>query len=101
MRIESTVGRPGSARPWRHRDMGGRGNRSGIMSSAVSETHTSTLFFVDDLVYKRKKPLDLGFSDFRDRHARLAACREEVRLNRRLAPDVYLGVAGVIGVDGQ
>lgn len=71
------------------------------MRAAVAETHTSTLFFVDDLVYKRKKPLDLGFSDFRDRAARLAACHEEVRLNRRLSPDVYLGVADVLDVAGR
>lgn len=71
------------------------------MSASVVETHSSTLFFVDGLVYKRKKPLDLGFSDFRTREARLAGCREEVRLNRRLSSDVYLGVADVIGTDGR
>ena len=62
------------------------------LPAAVSETHASTLLFVDDRVYKRKKPLDLGFLDFRDRAARRTACEDEVRLNRRLAPDVYLGV---------
>lgn len=71
------------------------------MSASVVETHTSTLFFVDDLVYKRKRPLDLGFSDFRTLAARLAGCRDEVRLNRRLSPDVYLGVADVTGADGR
>jgi aminoglycoside phosphotransferase family enzyme/predicted kinase len=70
------------------------------VTTTVVETHTSTLFFVDDLVYKRKKPLDLGFCDFRTRASRRAACHEEVRLNRRLAPDVYLGVADVLGPDG-
>lgn len=70
------------------------------MSASVVETHSSTLFFVDGLVYKRKKPLDLGFSDFRTREARLADCWEEVRLNRRLSSDVYLGVADIVGVDG-
>ena len=57
------------------------------------ETHISTLFFVDDLVYKRKKPIRTGFLDFTDVAARRAACHREVELNRRLAPDVYLGVA--------
>ena len=71
------------------------------MSASVVETHSSTLFFVDGLVYKRKKPLDLGFSDFRTREARLVGCREEVRLNRRLTSDVYLGVADVVGTDGR
>ena len=72
-----------------------------MLTASVVETHSSTLFFVDDRVYKRKRPLDLGFSDFRSREARLAGCRDEVRLNRRLSPDVYLGVADVIGPDGQ
>ena len=70
------------------------------MTAAVVETHSSTLFFVDDRVYKRKRPLNLGFSDFRTQEARLAGCREEVRLNRRLSPDVYLGVADVVGPGG-
>ncbi len=63
--------------------------------ATVAETHISTLFFVDDLVLKRKKPVLTGFVDFRDAASRLAACRREVELNRRLAPDVYLGVADV------
>lgn len=65
------------------------------------ETHISTLFFVDGLVYKRKKPVNLGFADFREIESRHAACREEVRLNARMSPDVYLGVAEVRGVDGE
>ena len=64
------------------------------------ETHISTLFFVDGLVYKRKKAVDLGFADFRSLDSRRAACLEEVRLNARLSPDVYLGVAEVRDVDG-
>lgn len=70
------------------------------MSARVVETHTSTLLFLDGQVLKRKKPLDLGFADFRTLAAREAACEQEVRLNRRLAPDVYLGTATVLGVDG-
>jgi aminoglycoside phosphotransferase family enzyme/predicted kinase len=71
------------------------------VNASVVETHSSTLFFIDGRVYKRKKPLDLGFSDFRTREARLTGCQEEVRLNRRLSPDVYLGVADLVGTDGQ
>ncbi len=71
------------------------------MTSRVVETHTATLFFTDGLVYKRKKALDLGFLDFRTVAARRRACEEEVRLNRRLAADVYLGVAEVRDVDGS
>ncbi|SDI73797.1 hypothetical protein SAMN05444695_110142 [Rhodococcus triatomae] len=68
---------------------------------ALRETHTSVLFFVGDRVHKMKKPLDLGFLDNRDRATREAACHREVALNRRLAPDVYLGVADVSGPDGR
>jgi hypothetical protein len=52
-------------------------------------------------VYKIKKPVDLGFLDFRTRDARSAACHREADLNGRFAPDVYLGVADVIGPDGE
>ena len=62
------------------------------MSASVVETHSSRLFFVDDLVCKQRRALDLGFCDFRTRVARLVGCREEVRLNQRPSPDVYLGV---------
>jgi hypothetical protein len=63
------------------------------------ETHSAILDFADGVVRKRKKPLDLGFVDFRTVAARLAACEEEVRLNRRMAPDVYLGVESAGGDD--
>nr|CTQ98967.1 Uncharacterized protein Mb2027c [Kibdelosporangium sp. MJ126-NF4] len=53
-----------------------------------------------DRAYKLKKPVDMGFLDFTTRAARLAACQREVELNRRLAPDVYLGVADIVGPDG-
>ena len=64
------------------------------------ETHISTLFFVGDRVYKMKKPVSMGFLDFTTRTAREQACHREVELNRRLAPDVYLGVADV-SVSGE
>lgn len=69
--------------------------------AAVAETHSGVVFFTGDRAYKLKKPIDLGFLDFRERAARQAACHREVELNRRLAPDVYLGVADVLGPDGQ
>jgi aminoglycoside phosphotransferase family enzyme/predicted kinase len=67
----------------------------------VAETHVSLLFFVGDRVYKLKKPVKLDFLDFSTRSRREAACRREVELNRRLAPDVYLGVSDVSGTDGK
>ncbi len=69
--------------------------------AAVRETHTGVVFFVGDRAYKLKKPVHYGFVDFRSREARLAACRREVELNRRLAPDVYLGVADVLDAGGR
>ncbi len=65
-------------------------------SARVVETHISVLFFVDDKVYKLRKPVQFGFLDFRDREERRTDCEREVVLNRRLAPDVYLGVADVV-----
>jgi aminoglycoside phosphotransferase family enzyme/predicted kinase len=67
--------------------------------AAVVETHISTLFFVGDRVFKLRKAVQFGFLDFREREARRADCEREVALNRRLAPDVYLGVADV-QIDG-
>lgn len=69
--------------------------------ASVVETHVSVVVLVGERAYKLKKPVQLGFLDFREREARLRACHQEVVLNRRLAPDVYLGVVDVIGVDGQ
>ena len=65
----------------------------------VVETHISLLVFVADRVYKLRKPVRFGFLDFTDRAVREADCRREIQLNRRLAPDVYLGVADIV-MDG-
>ena len=70
-------------------------------SAGMAETHSAVVFFVGDRAYKLKKPVDLGFLDFSTLAARAAVCHREVELNRRLAPDVYLGVADVSDVDGQ
>lgn len=74
---------------------------AGDLGLKVLETHSAVLFFVDDRVYKLKKAVDLGFLDHRTVAARKAACEQEVALNRRLAPDVYLGVWDVVGPDGE
>lgn len=66
----------------------------------VAETHISVLFFVGERVYKLHKPVRYGFLDFTERSAREADCHREVELNRRLAPDVYLGVAD-LSMDGE
>lgn len=71
------------------------------LTPRVVETHTAILFFVGDRVYKLKKAVDLGFLDHTTREARLEACRQEVALNRRLAPDVYLGVLDILDPEGM
>lgn len=65
------------------------------------ETHSAVVFFVGDRAYKMKKPVDLGFLDFTTREARQQACLDEVALNARVAPDAYLGVVDVIGLDAE
>ena len=67
----------------------------------VAETHSAVVFFAGDRAYKVKKPVSLGFLDFSAPRARAVACAREVELNRRFAPDVYLGVAEVRGPDGR
>jgi len=61
------------------------------------ETHISHVLLAGAYAYKFKKPLDLGFLDFSTLERRRHGCEEEVRLNRRLAPDLYLGVVTVNG----
>jgi aminoglycoside phosphotransferase family enzyme/adenylate kinase family enzyme len=61
------------------------------------ETHISHLLLAGDRVYKIKKPLDLGFLDFSTLEKRHHCCEEELRLNRRLAPDLYIDVVGIGG----
>lgn len=64
----------------------------------IFETHVSWIVLTGDYAYKIKKPLDLGsFLDFSTLDRRQYFCEEEVRLNRRLAPDLYLGVVAISG----
>jgi len=67
----------------------------------IAETHVSVVVFVGDRAYKLKKPIRTAFLDHSTRAAREAVCHQEVALNRRLAPDVYLGVVDLIGPDGE
>ena len=61
------------------------------------ETHISWVLLGPELAYKLKKPMRLAFLDFSTLALRQRCCEEEVRLNRRLAPLLYLGVAAVHG----
>jgi aminoglycoside phosphotransferase family enzyme len=58
----------------------------------AQETHMSWVFMAGDRVYKLKKPVRFPYLDFSTLERRADACLAEVSLNRRLAPDVHLGV---------
>lgn len=62
----------------------------------VLQTHISVVFLAGECAYKIKKPVELDFLDYGTLDKRLHYCEQEVRLNRRLAPDVYLGVSGIV-----
>src|SRR5262245_4478123 len=66
----------------------------------VRQTHISVIFLAGQFAYKLKKPVDLGFLDVTTPAKRRHFCEEEVRLNRRLAPAVYLGVVPVTNSAG-
>ena len=59
------------------------------------QTHISRVFLAGDFVYKIKKSVNLGFLDFTSLEKRRECCENELRLNARLAPDVYLEVVPI------
>ena len=63
----------------------------------IVETHISWVILAGPFAYKIKKALDLGFLDFSTLEKRRFACSEEIRLNRRTAPDIYLDVVAIAG----
>lgn len=65
------------------------------------ETHISHVFLAGDFVYKVKKPVEMGFLDFSTLEKRRHYCRQEVALNRRLAPDIYKGVVRITHSHGS
>jgi len=65
------------------------------------ETHISWVILTGDYAYKIKKPVDLGFLDFSTLDKRRFYCEEELRLNRRLAPNTYLDVVPISGTPEQ
>ena len=69
--------------------------------AGASETHSAVVYFAGNRACKLKKPVRLGFLDFSTVLARAQACARETELNRRFAPDVYLGVAEVRDEAGE
>lgn len=65
------------------------------------ETHISWVLLTGSFAYKIKKPVSLGFLDFSSLEKRRHFCQEELRLNQRLAPELYLGVVEVHGPPEQ
>jgi len=63
----------------------------------VIETHISWLLLTGDYAYKIKKPVNFGFLDFTTLEQRRYCCEEELRLNQRLAPDIYQAVVPISG----
>jgi aminoglycoside phosphotransferase family enzyme/predicted kinase len=61
------------------------------------ETHVSWVILAGERAYKLKKPVNFGFLDYSTLARRQFFCEEELRLNRRLAPDLYLAVVPVTG----
>ena len=67
----------------------------------LHETHISWVILAGPFAYKIKKPVNLGFLDFTTGEQRLADCAEEIRLNRRICPGVYLGIVDIVERDGS
>jgi uncharacterized protein len=67
----------------------------------VRETHLSLVFLTDRFAYKLKKPVRHALVDLRSLEARRRNCLAEIALNRRLAPDVYLGIRPLTFAAGQ
>ncbi len=64
------------------------------------QTHISWVFLTGGVVYKIKKPVNFGFLDFTSLAKRKRACADELRLNRRLAPGIYLDVLPLYRSEG-
>jgi len=64
------------------------------------QTQMSFVFLAGEYVYKVKKPVNLGYLDYTTLEKRQYFCRQEVELNRRLCPDVYLSVVPVVEEEG-
>jgi len=71
--------------------------RLGQPESSLVQTHISSVITAGDVVYKLKKPVDFGFLDYSTLERRKRFCEEEVRINGRYAPQLYLGVVAVTG----
>jgi aminoglycoside phosphotransferase family enzyme/predicted kinase len=74
----------------------GTGELADMAPIETRQTHISVVFLAGGFAWKVKKPVDLGFLDFSTLAKRRHFCEEEVRVNRRTAPELYLGVDAVV-----
>jgi len=74
---------------------------SGVKSVNVIQTHISYVALTGKYAYKVKKPVDFGFLDFSTIEKRKHFCEEELRLNKRLCPDIYLDVLPITQKNGE
>ena len=68
-----------------------------VESFSVIETHISWVILTGHYAYKIKKPVDFGFLDFSTLYKRRYFCQQELELNRRFAPELYLSVIAIGG----
>jgi len=73
----------------------------GVHGLQLVETHISWVILTGDYAYKVKKPVKLGFLDFSSLQQRRYFCEEELRINRRTAPELYLDIVPIGAKDGQ
>lgn len=72
-----------------------------VENCELVETHISWVILTGEFAYKIKKPVNFGFLDFSSLDKRKFYCEEELRLNRRLAPDIYLAVTPITGSENN
>lgn len=72
-----------------------------VTAVTVAETHISWVLLTGEFAYKIKKPVSLPFLDFSSLEQRRQACEQELRLNRRFAPQLYLDVVPIGNRDGK
>ncbi|MEZ5571065.1 MAG: AAA family ATPase [Halioglobus sp.] len=70
-------------------------------SASLCETHISWVILCGDVAYKIKKPVNFGFLDFSSLALRRHYCEEELRLNRRFSPELYLAVVPITQEGGK
>lgn len=74
---------------------------SDVDSVDILQTHISFVVLTGKYAYKIKKPVNFGFLDFSSLEKRKYYCEEEIRLNRRLCPDIYLDVVSLTEKNGN